>query len=196
MTTGVIGLLALATPRLASGGNLLSHHYSPMLSPTLCAAFGYELGQAGSEQLVVSAGVAFYPELGPGFLAPRLGLLLDAAIHEAEVGSTYVTFTPTLHTGLALVFPSQRERDRFGRALVPLLHVYGIVGVRLPGRHDEIAERTAIRLGVGISSPILSLLTLATAKAGVAVPNLVEITADLEPATRHTSWLFKVGVGL
>ncbi len=192
--TLLVTLLA-AVPGVASAGPF-SHHGQPMLTPTLSAGLGYALS-AGGEQVPVCAGIAFYPELGRGVLAPRLGLLLDLGIQLAEAGrGTHVSFTPTLHSGLAFLIPSSGEKARFGRALFPFLHLYAIVGVRIPGERDGLALPTAIRLGLGLSSPLLSLLTLALARAGAAVPNLVELTADLEPSTRRVGWLFKLGVGL
>lgn len=189
-------LLASLLPLTAAADTTLSRQPRPIFSPTLSAGWAFALGE-GSEQIPVSAGVAFYPELGPSFLAPRLGLLLELGIHRAEEGrSTHLSFTPTLQAGLALLIPGGRDKVRFARALLPLLHVYTILGVRLPGERDGVELPTAIRVGLGLSSPMLSLLSLALARASLGVPNLVELSAEIEPSTQNTRWLFKVGLGL
>jgi hypothetical protein len=191
-SAGALLLLLVSLPAAAEPA--LSRESRPMLCPTLSAGWGLALGP-GTDRFPITAGVAFYPELGSSFLAPRLGVALDLGIEPAEADrSTHLSFTPVVQAGLAFLLPGRHDKRRFTRALLPLLHLYTLFGVRWPGSRDGTELPTAIRVGIGLSSPVLSLVAVALAK--IVVPNLVELSAEIEPSTRHTSWHLKLGVGI
>lgn len=131
------------------------------------------------------AGVDLTPRLGifyaTGGDAPRLPFTFGAAIQPAgptratfflapqldlEICDGDTSFAPTARLGLLV----RDGSDAWATSLLSYARVYGIVGYRMPG-----PQRSGARVGFGLDSAVGLLVTAIGLKAGVPLPNAIEV---------------------
>lgn len=151
-------------------------------------ASGGWLASSEGTLLEISTGISFYPKQ-QGRLVPRINLGMDLDLHMQEEERTTVDWVPSMRLGLALL---KQDAHPFVRALLPWLSVHGIVGVRMPSDQRPVA----MRLGIGVSSPLLVILSAKAMEAGLPLPNTVELLVDLDPNRHTTAWYVKLGIGI
>lgn len=148
-------------------------------------------GLASTEEhvlLEISTGISFYPKRR-GKVVPRINLGMDLDLLMPKEGRTTVDWIPGMRIGLAML---KRDAHPFVRALLPWLSVHGIVGVRMPSDQRPVA----MRLGIGVSSPLLVIVSAKAMEAGIPLPNMVELFVDLDPNHHTTAWYIKLGIGI
>lgn len=160
-------------PRQEQGGNGLG------FAPSFIIGGSHQVG-ADAEDLYIWTGLKIYPK-------PRTwsGLL--------EVGATFnvgqeLEVIPTLHFGVAYL---PEEPDSFLFQMLPLLQVYGILGMYMPSEFNPQTVRT----GVGISSPLGLIVSVLALGEGAIIPNGLEFIVDHDLVYGERRFVFQYGFG-
>lgn len=153
----------------------------PMVAPTLGIAIAAR-SVKNHEELSTSSvdfwlGARFHPFLAKA--APFVAFGTEVNIRELprlepllpeQESVTYTEFTPEMRWGF--VFLRAPHRD-YLNVVFPNVEVYGITGWRLANRH----QGHALRIGVGVSAPIVTALSV---MAEVPLPAMLEVTMDAD----------------
>lgn len=115
------------------------------------------------------------------------GALLD--VHRRDPPTPhYQELVPALRLGVARV---GGDPHSWNNRTMAYAQIYGIMGYRLSTRRSQ-----AVRVGVGISAPVIAAGALFACANGLPIPNLLELTLDIDPRTGERRPVLMVGIGI
>lgn len=160
----------------------------PALVPSaaLGASFSFTDEEIDKPGLTLWFGGTFYPV--PDTITPFVGAGLEVEAY-FEIAPYPTDFVPQLKLGVAWL---PGAPSAFKNQLLANLQVYALGGWRvstLEGRPS------AVRAGVGISSPAMSPAAAFLVLHGVPIPTQMEVAVDISLATRSQDWWIQFGVG-
>jgi hypothetical protein len=131
-------------------------------------------------------GATMYPWLNEVTPFVTLNFGFDLTLGDV---ATSVSYMPNMRLGVAVL---DGDPHKFENQLLPLFMGYLIAGARYnPGIENE-----RIRLGVGISSPIIVAASLYMCANGLPIPNMIEYVAEVDVVTRRLQHTLMFGIGL
>lgn len=153
----------------------------PMVSPTLAIAIAAR-GVKNHDELATSSvdfwlGGRMHPFIAAG--TPFVAFGAEINIRELpqvepvtpeQQTTSYTEFVPEMRWGFAFL---RSPHEDYFNVVFPNVELYGISGWRIANQYSG----HALRLGVGVSAPIVSALSLA---CEVPLPAMLELTMDVD----------------
>lgn len=168
----------------------------PAFAPTFAFAVGGRRvkghPELDSPSLDFWLGGRMHPMVGPTSPFVALGAemsfrtdpRLDPMVSDDDDERMYAEVVPELRYGIAFM---RKPYGGFANTVFPDVEIYGITGWRIANHLDG----NALRLGAGISAPIL---LRESAKANTLVPSMFEVTMDVDSAVSgERDFAFRVG---
>lgn len=115
------------------------------------------------------------------------GALLDAHRRDPPTPQ-YQELVPALRLGVARV---GGDPHSWHNRTMAYAQIYGVVGYRLSAQRGP-----AVRVGVGVSAPVIAAGALFACANGLPIPNLMELTLDIDPVTGERRPVLMVGIGI
>lgn len=153
----------------------------PAVSPTFALALAARSVKSrpelGTPSLDVWAGARFHPFVTTA--APFMAMGAEVNFRQIprvegaplpQESSSYTEVVPEMRWGFAFL---RRPHDDYVNTVFPNVELYGITGWRIANRVDG----HALRVGMGISSPALMILSAA---CEAPIPAMFEITMDVD----------------
>jgi hypothetical protein len=165
----VLALLLLLVSSVAQAGE-----------PVFAPSFYVGLTNHGADQYSLPVRLGVTALWRQGHIAPFV-----SALHTFDLagGQDETVHVPGFRVGVAVLMG---DETNFLNCAFPALQVYGLVGARLAEHQPD-----ALRLGVGLSSPVLFGVSVL---AEVPLPSTIEVYLDVEEDGPRATML-SVGVG-
>lgn len=157
-------------------------------SAAIGASFSFTDEELDKPGLAIWLGCSYYPK--PSRITPFIGAGLQIeAYYELEVYP--IDYIPTVKVGGAWLHGNP---NRFYNQTFAYMHVYALGGYR----RSVMDERDgAWRMGLGVSSPVMSPAAAFMLLYGVPVPTQLELLVDARQANGITQrdWWLQLGIG-
>ncbi|MEM1350220.1 MAG: hypothetical protein AAGI01_16795 [Myxococcota bacterium] len=168
----------------------------PAITPT--AQFGYTVTVSNEDIQwrgpTLWLGATYYPR--PMRVSPMLALGVKLESYPNYPDDPVDVFA-TARLGAAYI---HKAPHKFLNQMLAHASAYAIVGWRPRGlgwRPPGVGLRPErMRLGVGVSSPVVGPGTAFMLLNGFPLPNILEVVVDIEPGTLESAVLLQIGIGI